>query len=96
MQTFVFFCATLALDLFSYSVLVAMLANCVYEIAARPKRSAPQLFFHFGHSFKDFSPCDAFDNLSYLARAITWYRLNKKMSMVIIHSNFYERYFISL
>jgi hypothetical protein len=96
MQFLIFFSATLLLDICRNGLLIAKLPNGIDEISLRPKLATPKNLLHRWHSPKYLSGRYALDRLNNFLRTIHWHRLDQKMNMIAINSNFQKTNLISL
>ena len=96
MQRFIFLFSALLFDIATYRVFGSMLTNGADIVSITPKLAAPQLLFDTRRPRKDLPCSDALDNPYNLGWAVRWHRLDKKMHMIPIGSNFQKRDLIAL
>src|SRR5215207_4541509 len=91
----IFFVLTLLLDIFAYCFFAGMLTNCRNKIAFCPKLPTPKLLLDLRNTFEDFTSRYALNYPDNFRWTIAWNRLNKKMHMVFINTNFQKLNFIA-
>jgi hypothetical protein len=95
MQNCVILLKPLISDVFRYTRLISKLAYRVHEISICPKFSTPEFLLHLGMLLEYFSGRYTFYHPNNRTRAFYRYRLNQKMNMIVVCSNFKKTHFIS-
>lgn len=88
MKRFVFLPFTLILDIGGHGFFTAMLSNRRDIVTVRPKLPAPELFLHLRYSGEDLSCRDTFHDTNDLRRMVGRNRLDEKVDMVFVCSDF--------
>lgn len=96
MQNGVLFLKPLVSDVFRYTRFIPKLANRVHKISIRPKFSSPQFFFHFWMLSEYLSGYYTFYHPDNHTGTLCRNRLNQKMNIIFVSSNFKEVNLISL
>jgi len=91
MQFLIFFFSTRFLYICRNGLLIAKLTNGIDEISLRPKLSTPKCLLHRRHPPKYLSGRYNLDRLNNFLRTIRRHRLDQKMNMIIINSNFQKQ-----
>ena len=88
MQLFVLTFSSLILDILTNDIFSGMFTNGRYKKTVRPELSSPKLFLNRRSLREYFSGCNTLHFCHQLCRAISWNRLDQKMNMVALGSNF--------
>ena len=96
MQYSVFLFNSLVSDVLCYTCFVSKLANCIDKISISPKLSAPKFGFHFRMLFEYFFSRDTLQHRYNTCGTILGNRLNQKMNMILVCSNFQKTNIVSL
>ena len=92
---FLIFCS-LASNILSDRILIAMFPNCARKITVRPEFASPQLPFYLRATAEHFSCSEALYHSYDLRHAIRRNRLHQKMHMVLIRTYLQKFYLIAL
>ena len=90
MESFVFRLSSLILNVPLNSFLIGVKPYCVDVVSISPKMSAFEDAFKFFKVIKHTLSCWSSDVLKNTCRTFSWDRLNKKVNMIKINTNFME------
>ena len=96
MESLVFRLSSLILNVSLNSFLIGVKPYCVDVVSICPKMSAFEDAFEFLKMVKHALSCWSSDVLKNTCRTFSWDRLNKKVNMIKINTNFMEYYFCSV
>ena len=77
----------LVFDISANDIFIPVATDCTDEVAFGPEFSTPELLLDRRHTGKNFAGGKTFDDFHDLRWAIRWYRLYKKMDMVVVGPN---------
>ena len=86
----------LLFDIPRYRILAAMLSNRGGEIPIRPEFASPELFFHLRTSLENLTRRKTLDGRYYLGHTVCRNRLNEKMHVILVCTDFQKLYLISI